>query len=53
MLAGIAITVFLHGTASESAFYGNHGLIAGFIAISGILALTLLPYLYNHPRTFI
>lgn len=53
MLAGIAITVFLHGTANGSAFYGNHGLIAGFIAISGILALTLLPYLYNHPRSFI
>ena len=53
MIAFIAITVFLHSDASEPALYGNHGLIAGFVVINGILALTLLPYLYNHPRMFI
>jgi hypothetical protein len=53
MVAFIAITVFLHSDASEPALYGNHGLIAGFVLINGILSLTLLPYLYKHPRTFI
>jgi hypothetical protein len=53
MIAFIAITVFLHSDPSESPLYGNHGLIAGFVLINGILSLTLLPYLYKHPRTFI
>lgn len=53
MSACIAITALLHSDASESAFYGNHGLIAGFILIAGLLGLTLLPYLYNHPKLFI
>ena len=53
MIAGIAITVFLHSDRTESALYGNHGLIAGFLLINGILSLTLLPYLYSHPRKFI
>jgi hypothetical protein len=53
MIAGIAITVFLHSDPTESALYGNHGLIAGFLLINGILSLTLLPYLYNHPQKFI
>lgn len=46
------ITAFLHDK-TEPAFYGNHGLIAGFIIIAGILSLTLLPYLYNHPKIYI
>ncbi|HEY2726757.1 MAG TPA: hypothetical protein VGI61_06265 [Parafilimonas sp.] len=53
IIAGIAITTLLHGDPNESALYGNHGLIAGFILISGLLSLTLLPYLYKHPKMFI
>lgn len=53
MIICVAITAFLHSDGNESAFYGNHGLIAGFIIVSGLLALTLLPYLYHHPRIFI
>ena len=53
MIACVCITAFLHANPNESAFYGNHGLIAGFILISGLLALTALPYLYNHPKLFI
>ena len=53
MVAFIAITTLLHSDKSEAPLYGNHGLIAGFILINGILGLTLLPYLYNHPRKFI
>lgn len=53
MIACICITAFLHANTSEPALYGNHGLIAGFILISGLLALTLLPYLYNHPKIYI
>jgi len=49
----ICITAFSHMNAGESAFYGDHGLVAGFILLSGILALTLLPYLYLHPKLFI
>lgn len=33
--------------------YGNHGLIAGFSLLSGLFGVTLLPYLYNHPKIFI
>ncbi|HEY2727756.1 MAG TPA: hypothetical protein VGI61_11320 [Parafilimonas sp.] len=53
MVAFIAITTLLHSDKSESPLYGNHGLIAGFVLINGILGLTLLPYLYNHPKKFI
>jgi hypothetical protein len=53
MIVCISITAFLHSDTSEPALYGNHGLVAGFILISGILALTLLPYLYHHPKIFI
>jgi hypothetical protein len=53
IIACFAITALLHSDSSETAFYGNHGLIAGFIVISGVLALTLLPYLYNHPKIYI
>ncbi len=49
----ICITAFVHANPSEPAFYGNHGLIAGFLFISGLLALTLMPYLYNHPKLYI
>ncbi len=52
-IVAVCITAFVHANKSETAFYGNHGLIAGFSIISGILALTLLPYLYKHPRIFI
>ena len=52
MLGCVAVTIFFH-TANEPMLYGNHGLIAGFIIISGLLAVTLLPYLYNHPRLFL
>lgn len=49
----ICITVFLHSDKSEPALYGNHGLIAGFTLLSGLLALTLLPYFYKHPKIYI
>ena len=53
VIAVVCITAFVHANKSETAFYGNHGLIAGFTIISGILSLTLLPYLYRHPKIFI
>lgn len=52
-IACVAITAFVGRYKNESIFYGNHGLIAGFVLISGILALTLMPYLYKHPKIFI
>ena len=51
--AAVCITAFVHANKTETAFYGNHGLIAGFTIICGILALTLMPYLYRHPKIFI
>ncbi len=53
VITAICITVFLHTDKSQNAFYGNHGLIAGFVTLSGILALTLLPYLFRHPKLFL
>ncbi len=53
MIACILITSFMHSGTGKSAFYGDYGLITGFIIISGLFGLTLLPYLYNHPRSFI
>jgi hypothetical protein len=53
IIACILITAFLHSDARQPAFYGNHGLIAGFVIISGLLSLTLLPYLFRHPKIFI
>lgn len=53
IVAGIAITALLHGNPGETPFYGDHGLIAGFLAINGLLGITLLPYLYKHPKIFI
>jgi hypothetical protein len=49
----IAIATLLNGHPNTPAFSGNHGLIAGFVLISGVLSVTLLPYLYKHPRIFI
>lgn len=49
----IAATALLHSDKSQSAFHGNHGLVAGFVVLSGILALTLLPYLFRHPKLFL
>ena len=53
VIACVCITAFIHSNTNESVFYGNHGLIAGFAILSGLLSLTLLPYLYNHPKIFI
>ncbi|HEX5155237.1 MAG TPA: hypothetical protein VFW07_27535 [Parafilimonas sp.] len=53
VIAVVAITALLHSDKSQSAFYGNHGLVAGFAVLSGILALTLLPYLFRHPKLFL
>ena len=53
VIAVIAITAFLHSDKSQPVFYGNHGLVAGFTVLSGILALTLLPYLFRHPKLFL
>lgn len=53
VIAFVCITAFAHTNSSEAAFYGDHGLVAGFIIIGGVLALTLLPYLYNHPKMFL
>jgi len=53
IIACVCITAFLHGNSNEPAFYCNHGLIAGFIILSGILSVTLLPYLYDHPKLFL
>ena len=53
VIAVVCITAFLHADPNETAFYGNHGLIAGFVIISGIFACTLLPYLYNHSKLFL
>jgi hypothetical protein len=53
IIALVLTTAFFHSNANEPAFYGNHGLIAGFIIISGLLSLTLLPYLFRHPKIFI
>jgi len=49
----VAIATLLNGHPSAPAFSGNHGLIAGFVIISGLLSITLLPYFYKHPRIFI
>ena len=49
----IAIATLLNGHPNAPAFSGNHGLIAGFVLISGLLSVTLLPYLYKHPKMFI
>ena len=53
VIAVICITGFLHTDKSQAAFYGNHGLVAGFVTFNGILALTLLPYLFRHPKLFL
>lgn len=53
IIACVCITALVHADKTEAAFFGNHGLIAGFVIISGILSLTLLPYLFNHPKIFI
>ncbi len=53
VIAVICTTAFLHSDKSQAAFYGNHGLVAGFVILSGILALTLLPYLFRHPKLFL
>ena len=53
VIASVCITAFLHSDKSQTAFYGNHGLVAGFVILSGILALTLLPYLFRHPKLFL
>lgn len=52
-IAAICITVFLHADKGQGLFYGNHGLVAGFVALSCILAITLLPYLFRHPKLFL
>lgn len=53
IIAVIMLTAFSRSTINESAFYGDHGLISGFVVLSGLLAVTLLPYLYQHPKLFI
>jgi hypothetical protein len=52
-VAAICITAFFHADKSEAMFYGNHGLVAGFVVVSCILAVTLLPYLFKHPKLFL
>lgn len=49
----VLLTGLTRSSINESAFHGNQGLIAGFTVISGILSLTLLPYLYRHPKIYI
>ena len=54
IVIGVAIITGLsRSSINEPAFYGNHGLIAGFTVLSGLLSITLLPYLYRHPKIFI
>lgn len=53
IVAVILLIAFSHSNVDEPAFYGNHGLIAGFAVLSGLLAATLLPYFYMHPQLFI
>jgi hypothetical protein len=53
VVAVTCLTAFLHSDKSQAAFYGNHGLVAGFVILNGILALTLLPYLFRHPKIFL
>jgi hypothetical protein len=53
VIAAVCFTALLHSNKSQSAFYGNHGLIAGFVILNGTLAVTLLPYLFRHPKLFI
>lgn len=53
IIACICLTAFLHADKTEPPLYGNHGLIAGFTLLSGLLALILLPYFYKHPKIYI
>ena len=52
VLACIALTFFTHPSNHEF-FYGNNGLVTGFIILSGLNSLIILPYLYNHPEVYI